>query len=148
MKRFEFPLERVRQYRHLQMETEHARLEQLHAKMHAIDQMEAELDRQTRRAEDALRASLSPGAAVDPAQTGSMSDFRAYQQAMARMLATRRAEMTHQIAVQRQELLEARRRYEVLDRFKGKSRKEWTAAYDREQDELAGENFLARYGRG
>jgi multidrug resistance efflux pump len=135
----------VRQYRLLQMETEQNKLEQLHAKVHALDQMEAELDRQRREAEDDVRRRTAAGSPVDPNDVSSMTGFRDYIRKMAEMLATRRVELNRQIAAQRQELLEARRRYEVLSRFRDKSKAQWTADFNKEQEELAGENYLARF---
>jgi hypothetical protein len=148
VKRFQFPLERVRQYRQLQMETEHAKLEQLHAKMHAIDQMESELDRQRRQAEEDIRHLTARGSAVDPNDVAAMTGFREYMKKMAAMLAARRHELNQQIVAQREQLLAARQRFEVLTRFREKGKAEWILAFDHEQEQLASENYLARVGRG
>jgi hypothetical protein len=147
MKRFQFPLERVRQYRQLQMETEHAKLEQLLAKTSAIDQLEANLARQRLEADDDLRRRTAAGAPVEPSEVASMTGFRAYCKQMAQTLAARRAELEHQIAIQRRELMEARRRYEVLDRSRSHQKKRWTFEFGKEQDALAEENYLSRWQR-
>jgi flagellar export protein FliJ len=147
MKRFDFPLERVRQYRELQLETEHAKLDQLLAKLHALDQLEANLARQRLDADDDLRRRTAAGTPVNPAEVASMTGFRAYCKQMAQALAARRAELEHQIAIQRREVLEARRRYEVLDRFRTRQKKRWSFELGKEQDALADENYLARWPR-
>ena len=145
MKRFTFPLERVRHYRFLQLETEQGKLEQLLAKLQTLDQLENDLTRQRLEAEEAVRALTKAGAPVEPAQVCSMTDFRGYLKQVAATLALRRAELSRRVAVQRQELLEARRRYEVLDRFRGREKLRWKAAFDQELEQLAAENFLARW---
>ena len=145
MKRFTFPLERVRQYRFLQLETEQGKLEQLIAKMHSLDLVEKDLVRQGLEAEEDIRARTTAGSPVETAQVCSMSDFREYLKRMAATLAARRAELNHQIAVQRRELLEARRRYEVLDRFRGREKGRWKTAFDHELEQLAAENYLSRW---
>jgi hypothetical protein len=147
MKRFQFPLEQVLRYRQLQMESEHAKLEQLVAKTLAIDQLEANLARQRLEADDDLRRRTERGSAIDPTDVGAMNGFRAYCRQMAQTLAARRAELEHQIAIQRRELLEARKRYEVLNRFRGHSADRWSFEFAKEQNSLAEENYLARWHR-
>jgi hypothetical protein len=129
------------------MESEHAKLEQLLARTHAIDQLEANLARHRLEAEGDLRRRGEHGSTVDPAEVASVGGFWAYCRQMAQALATRRAELEHQIAVQRRELLEARRRYEVLSRFRGHAMRRWSLEFDKEQCALADENYLARWSR-
>jgi hypothetical protein len=145
MKRFQFPLDRVRQYRLLQMETEHVKLEQLLAKRHALEQLEANLARQRFEADEQLRRQTRAGTSVEAGEVASMAGFRAYCKQMGQLLASRRAELDHQIAAQRREVLEARRRYEVLDRFRVKEKVKWTAEFNKELDTLAEENYLSRW---
>jgi|SRR5687768_3392348 len=109
---------RLRQYRQLQLETEHAKLERFLAKLHALDQLESTLSRQS-----------SPGD----------QDLR-HPHAM--MLAMRRAELQHQIAVQRMELTEARRRYELLSSvWSGRGKSTSHAAGGRGRESLVGSSL-------
>lgn len=145
MKKFEFPLERIRQFRKLQMETEQARLEQCNARLMAVDAMIGESKRQRLDADADVRRVESSGGEVSIAAVRSHSAFRGYLTRVDQMLAARRTQAEADLETQRGALLEARKRYEILDRFKDQSRKGWQAEFDREQEALAGELFLAKW---
>jgi len=141
MKKFQFPLDRVREYRCLQMEGEQVKLEELHARLIALEEMAAELVRQKQQAEQSVVGSSSTGLDLQ-----HYAGYRGYAVRVAAMVAERRQAVLRDIEAQRARLLEARQKYEILDRLKTRSRGAWQAAVDREQESLAGELYLARWG--
>jgi len=143
MKRFRFPLDRVRQFRKMQMESEHAKLEQIYARLHSIESLTAELGRQKRQAE----TSVVSAASVAGLELNSLKEFRTYARKMTSVFQLRRAKIEAEIELQRQALLEARRKYEMLDRLRSRSRSKWQYEFDREQDQLAAEVHLAGWNR-
>lgn len=147
MKRFEFPLERVRQYRKLELDTEHARLEQAQARLNAVDAMITDLHRQEKQEEQESREARSKGGHTAVENALQHTRFQSYLLRMAHMLDQQRAQVAQALERQRLVLLEARRRFEILDRFRQSSRAEWQAEFNREQENLAGELFLAKHAR-
>jgi len=143
MKRFQFPLDRVREFRKLQMESEQSKMEQLYARLHSIESMSAELERQKKQAESSV---VSAGS-VAGLELDSLREFKAYARRMASLFQLRRVQIEAEIDLQKEALLEARRKYEVLDRLKGRARSKWQHEFDKEQDELAAEVYLAGWNR-
>ncbi|MCC6591179.1 MAG: hypothetical protein IT168_31125 [Bryobacterales bacterium] len=147
MKRFEFPLERVRQYRKLQLDTEHARLEQAQARLNAVDAMIVDLHRQEKQEERESREARSQGGQKAVENALQHTRFQSYLLRMAQMLDQQKAQAAQALERQRLILLEARRKFEILDRFRQSSRAEWQVEFNREQEDLAGELFLAKHAR-
>lgn len=147
MKRFEFSLERVRQFRKLQMESEQARLEQARSRLEAVDAMIAELNRQRSLAQDSSRRARGQGGAVSMTDVAGHAQFALYLQRMEYALNARRQQALLEMERQRHILLEARKKYEMLDRFRESSLAAWQADFNREQENVAGELFLAKWTR-
>ncbi|MEO8130645.1 MAG: hypothetical protein ABI822_26325, partial [Bryobacteraceae bacterium] len=59
----------------------------------------------------------------------------------------RRAELARQIAVQQARLITAKRDFELLEKLKSEQREGWKSAFNKEQDDLASEVFLAKWER-
>lgn len=141
MKAFRFPFDRVRQWRAQQLEIEEVRLQKLFADRQAIRAQRAALDEERLREERAVRA---PGSAA--AQDLAVLDaFGRYVVAEKKKLTEAEAGCATRIAAQQQQVTEARRRVELLDRLKEKRLAEWRLEFDREQENLAGELFLAKW---
>ncbi len=147
MKRFEFPLERVRQYRKLQLDTEHARLEQAQARLNAVDAMIVDLHRQEKQEEQESRHDRTQGGHKAVEHALQHTRFTSYLLRMAQMLDQQRVQVAQALESQRLILLEARRKFEILVRFRQSIRAEWQAEFNREQENLAGELFLAKQAR-
>lgn len=148
MKRFEFSLERVRQFRKLQLETEQAKLEQARARLESVEAMIAELNRQRSLADDVSRRVRSNPGSVSMSDVAGHAQFATYLQRMEHALVSRRAQALAEMEQQRRVLLEARKKYEMLDRFRSASRSAWQVEFAREQENMAGELFLAKWNRG
>ncbi len=140
MKRFEFRLERVLEWRHGQLDIELAGLGRLTAEAQAIDRRRGEIEAERASAEKSLMSS----ATVEAQQLTALDAFRAWVRQESGRLASQRAEWEHKIAEQRRKVLEARRRFRLLERLKERRRAEWDAEFNRELENLAGELYLAR----
>lgn len=143
MKPFRFALERVRQWRQEQVDMEELRLEQLYNGLRAAEQERAEI---ASEADRSYRAVVSKSA-VMAEELSFLEAFRAYAAAQIDRLAARERELAAQITAQRQRLVEAHRRFQLVDGLRDRALVGWKAARDREQESLAAELFLAKYNR-
>jgi flagellar export protein FliJ len=148
LKRFEFRLDRVRQWRKTQVEVEQAKLAELLAGIRRSQLARAELSKQVREAEVALHATAGAGARLETRAFIELDDYRTYvRQEQAKMLA-QEAELDYRAGQQRKKLIEVKRGYELLERLKARAMAEWNREYNREVEATASELFLARWGAG
>jgi hypothetical protein len=140
MKRFEFRLDRVLEWRRTQLEIELARLATLAEQAQAIDRRRREIQADYIAAERSLLASAD----IDAADLAALDRYRIWVREESARLAARRAEWEQKICEQRGEVMAARRRCRLLERLKQKRLAEWNAEFDREIESLAGELYLAR----
>ena len=142
MKRFSFPLETARRWRDRQAEIEEVRLQSLLAERQKIEDrfvsLQAELDAEHRRIED---VSCYAG------ELARLDDFRIWVTHERERLKNSAVECEKRIAAQRAALMEARRRFQLVDRLKEKALLDWTHASAKEEEDLAAEVYLARLGR-
>ena len=141
MKRFEFRLQKVLEWREKQLEIEDARFKQHLAEIAALDRALAGNQAAGRQAEMELLSAK----ALSGQDLSALAGFRQHVKARAIQIAARRAEAQKQLEAQQRIMLEARRRCRLLERLKERRLSEWQAAYDRELDEIASESFLARW---
>jgi hypothetical protein len=146
MKKFRFPLERVRHYRQVQLEVEEAKLEQLFVRLRELDRFEKELEAQLRASEDDVRLCAARGEA-EPALLAAMADFRDFVRRMGDKIQTARRQLEIELGQQRLRVVRASQNVKILDKLKSARRKEWQAEVDREIETVASENFLARWNR-
>ena len=140
MKRFDFPLERVRRWRFEQLNLEELKLQQVLAERQAL----ARAKQQIRDELDRVGRQLLAKPALDSLELESLDSFRYHVHAKVRDFENRERQAEEKIAAQRQKVLEARRQFELLDRLRTKAHREWQAAADKEQETLAAEMFLAK----
>ena len=143
MKAFAFGLEKVLEWRRIELEREEIRLRRHNAALADLHRLRAEWDSQGSTAEEQVRH----WDRVAGSELEALGCYRMYARTkgeeLARALEQRRRERDRQ-----QELmLEARRRLRLLERLRERRLAEWTAARDKELEELASESFLARWGR-
>lgn len=143
MKRFVFPLERVRRWRAEQAALEELKLEQLVAELNRIRQEKRSVKNDRLRNEQEILGQKSI-LAVD---LQSLDDYRVFTRNKIRDTENRERKAEAMILEQRQRVIEARRRAELLERLKSKTLDEWETANDREQEALAGELYLAKLKR-
>jgi hypothetical protein len=141
MKSFQFPLEKALELRRKQLEIEEARYKRDTAALGAIDRRRAEIEAAGIRAEIQVRE-WRPVAASDLAALGA---YRLKVKSDEADLARERFEAERKLVEQKKVMLEARRRSRLLERLRERRLSEWTAARDKELEEIAAESFLARW---
>ena len=142
MKRFAFPLESVRQWRSRQLELEESRLQQVLAEREAIIARRRAMEEELKR-EVALLA--APG--LDAGQLAALDAFRRYVGAQGHRMAIDMRGCEQRIEAQRKQVVEARRRFELLNRLRDKAARQWHADNDRELENTAADLYLARCAR-
>lgn len=143
MKRFDFPLDRVRQWREKQIAIEDAELEKLFSKRRLLEQSLDLLE--TEAAESARAVALAPS--VSAMELQSVDAFRRYAASQRILIARNIASCDAEIAAQQQKVREAHRRFELLDKLRQRKLTAWTAELNREIEAEAGEAFLAKWVR-
>ncbi len=146
MKRFEFRLERVRQWRQDRVDIELAALERLQNELATLcrERDEAAAS-EARMRRDAL--ARNPISAVELAQ---VDDYVPVLRRQLERLDDAIQRATRVNAEQTAKVAAARRDAKLLDILREKQLTEWTRQRDKEQEELAAELYLARLraGRG
>jgi flagellar export protein FliJ len=143
MKAFHFGLERVLDWRRMELEQAEMVFKQQSAALAEIDRQRAETDAADLRAQVEVRA-WNPVWGGDLAALGA---FRVEAQKRQQKLQATRAKSERGLAEQWKAMMEARRRLRLLERLKERRLSEWRAAYDRELEEQAAEAYLAQWGR-
>ena len=143
MKRFEFRMERVRKWREDQAELEEMRLQQLYAQLRGLEDEEREVAASAERFHRGVLAQES----VTAEELGALEAYQDYTKHEIRRLQAKQKEVKAQVEKQRQRLLEAHRRVQLLDCLREKALVAWTAARDKEQEELGAELFLGNLTR-
>ena len=143
MKAFQFPLAKALDWRRIQLELEEARYKQQIASLAGLDRQRAEVEASGVRAEIQVRE-WSPIAAGD---LSALGNFRLHIKSQESEIARRRFEAAQKLAEQQKLMLEARRRWRLLDRLKDRRLTEWTTGRDREVEQIAAESYLARWHR-
>ena len=133
MKAFRFPLSRVLDWRRSEMELEENKLKQMHASLGELDRARAELESARSAAEQALVAQ----AVVEAQELHALDGWRWAVKVRCEEIARRRREQEAEIAAQQQKLMEARRRYRLLDKLRERRHAEWRYELEREEAELA-----------
>jgi flagellar biosynthesis chaperone FliJ len=141
MNAFRFPLEKVLDWRRSELDLAELKFQQLTAAVAAVDRARAELETAGTRAEILVR-DWSPLCGRDLA---SLGNFRLHVRKKNQELAVRRAECVTRLADGRSAMLEARRRFRLLERLKERRFEDWRLAGDKELEELASESYLARW---
>lgn len=147
MKRFSFPLERVRQWRNMQVDVEHSKLRQLFDEMRRLELASERLTAVVAEAEFAIQEAASTKQTVDGQQLADLDDYRLYSKREEQRLAAQREQLQGRIAEQRGRLVEARRNFRLLEKLKQSRLQEWERDYHREMESLASELHLARWNR-
>ncbi len=139
MKAFQFRLERVLDWRRVQLEIEETKFQEQLAAAAQLDAARAELEAAAVSSEVAVRAwrPLSGG------DLEALGRFRDHVYERQQAIAALRAECQQQLAAQERAMQDARRRCRLLERLKERHYAEWQAASDRESEQLAAEAHLA-----
>lgn len=141
MKRFQFPLEKVRHFRQLQLGAEKVKLETCAARIRQIDEAAVNLAAE----KNSAIASLHSGG--ESIVYESFAAFSDHAERTRRQLQSLRAQAVAAFERQKAAVTLARQKLEVLDKCKDRALDEWKAEFSREQEDLASELFLAATAR-
>jgi len=143
MNAFRFPLQKVLEWRRLQLELEEMQLRRKAALLAGMDRQSAELDESGRTAERQVRE-------WNPLASGeleALGGFRLHVKRKQQEMLVSREECRQQLDRQQSVVLEARRRLRLLEKLKERRLAEWRAAEKKELEELASESYLAKWSR-
>jgi hypothetical protein len=143
MKRFQFPLDRVRSWRAGQAALEELKLEQLRENLEALKLERRNIDVERSRSEQAVLGQPT----IEASELESLDAYRSHARTRIRDLENRERQTEAQVERQRQRVIQAWRDAELLERLKRKALSEWQAASGREQETLAAELYLAKRAR-
>jgi flagellar export protein FliJ len=141
VKKFNFPLARVMEFRRLQARMEEIKLEGLYAELRAIDTREVALIEESVQSEKALRAATSV--------TGfDLELFDSYRQAAKeerKRMDKARGECRKKIDAQLQVLIVKRRDVKLLEHLKEQRFEKWEKEMFKQIDQEAEEAYLAKW---
>jgi flagellar FliJ protein len=143
MKTFRFPLQRVLEWRALQLRVEEEKLAGLQQQLTSLLQMREKLAAERNRSQSQLFAS----------GTAAGSDLQSWALYQARLvthqeiLKTQLLQCEKLILEQRQRLLKARTDHRVLERLKERRWRQWVYLNDRELEDTAAEVYLSKWSR-
>ena len=143
MKTFRFPLQRVLEWRALQLRVEEEKLAGLQQQLASLLQLREKLASARNRSESHL---FSSGAAAG----SELQSWALYQARLAKQQELLKAQLLqceNLILEQRQRLLKARTDHRVLERLKERRWRQWVYLNDREVEDTAAEVYLSKWGR-
>jgi flagellar export protein FliJ len=138
MKAFRFRLEQVLNWRRTELDLEEDRLRKMHRAVEALDRERAELA----SARDDAGRSLLSRAAVYGADLQLLASYQDAVKRQSARLERSRTERQAEIAAQQEKLMEARRRFRLLEKLRERRLAEWRYESDRQA-----EAELPAYGR-
>jgi len=143
MNAFRFPLQRVLDWRLAQLELAEVRFKQQAATLAALDRERAGWEAAGIKAEIQVR-DWNPVAGHD---LTALDNFRLNVKEREKEIDGRRVECQRELSARQSAMLEARRRYRLLERLKERRLAEWQAARDHELEVMASESFLVKWHR-
>ena len=143
MKAFHFSLQRVLEWRELQMRREEEKLSTLQ------NQLAEVLHRENALAVAQLNAEMKllGQASVEGSEFRALAAFQLRIRGEKISLLASRRNIEEQIAEQRQRLLQARKDCKILDNLKDRRKKAWTYLSDRELENTAAESYISSWAR-
>ncbi|MDP8988928.1 MAG: hypothetical protein M3N41_02450 [Acidobacteriota bacterium] len=143
MKAFQFPLQRVLEWRELHMRTEEERLSTIQNKLAEVLHRENALTAAQLNAEmNVLGRPL-----VEATEFRALAAFQLRIRGEKVSLVAARRNLEIQIAEQRKRLLKVRKDCKVLEDLKERRKKAWTYLHERELENTAAESFLSNWAR-
>lgn len=142
MKKFDFPLGRVMDWRETQARVEESKLETLYAELRAIDSQQHALNIERDAAEKSVAARGATGT-----ELARLGEFRRFTVAERTRLEKLRAECSQRISAQIQVVATKRRDVKLLERLKQQKLIAWNHEMNREIDAQADEAYLAKWNR-
>ncbi len=142
MKKFEFPLERVRQWRQERIAVEEAKLEPLYAGRGAVGSRLAAIREEQNEANTILQQSSASSGELEALDT-----YRRGSRQMEQRLNAETIEWDRRIAEQRQNVIGVRREFELLDKLKARKFAAWDIEFQRDLEAQAAEAYLSKWNK-
>lgn len=143
MKSFHFSLQRVLEYRALQMRAEEEKLSAIQNQIAEVLHRENALTAAQLTAEMNLLAQTL----VEASEFRSLSAFQLRIRSEKISLLAARKSLEVNIAEQRKRLLKARKDCKILENLKDRRKKAWTYLSDREIENTAAESYISNWAR-
>jgi len=143
MKAFRFPLQRVLEWRALQMRTEEEKLSAIQNKLAEVLHRENALT----AAQLSAEMNLLARPLVQATEFQALSAFQLRIRSEKVSLLAARNNLETQIAEQRKRLLKARKDCKILENLKDRRKKAWTYLSDREIENTAAESYISSWAR-
>ena len=143
MKRFQFPLQRVLEWRSLHMRSAEEQLTRLQEEHAGLVHRENSL----RAAELKAEMGLLKLPTMDGSDLQSLGAFQLRIRSERAQLLEARAKCQAEIVKQRTRVLIARRDFKVVEKLKERRLQSWTYLTDREIENTAAEAYLSRWAR-
>jgi len=140
MKRFHFPLETVRRWRLERAGIEELKLRQILAAKQKLAASKEKIKVEV--AQTARQVLEQPS--IPALELESLDSFRLHVRGRIRQMEQQERECEGRIIQQRNNVLEARRQFELIDQLRQKALTEWRALGNKEQEDMAAELFLAK----
>jgi len=140
MKRFEFRLSRVLDFRSEQADLERSRLQNLLARIQQIDDEKESFQGQAAEARDEVSRSVS----VSGEELSALSGFERHIRNRTAQLEQLRHETQVRVSRQQAIVIEAERRVKLLLKLRQRKFTSWTLEEQRELETLAAESYLSR----
>lgn len=141
MKKFRFPLERLRAWRRVQLDAEQSRMRALLDEEQRVASRREALGLEMERA----RAGVAGGATIPAFELAALNQFSIHVESETQKLKNLQRQVRQAIEQQRETLLAVRRESEVLERLRRRRYEEWRAESDREEENLVAELVVARW---
>ena len=143
MKAFQFPLQRVLEWRELQMRTEEEKLSTIQNKLAEVLHRENALTAAQLNAE--MKVLGRP--LVEATEFRALAAFQLRIRGERVSLVAARKNLEILIAEQRKRLLKVRKVCKILENLKERRKKSWTYLHDRELENTAAESFISNWAR-
>jgi len=143
MKKFQFPLEKLRAWRKKQLEAEEARLESLFRSLADCQRRNRELAEWEQQETAAVIRAGTLGAK----ELEALENFRSHLVSLLNALNEEARGIVAGIEKQRQAVIEAQRKVELLENLKQEKLSAWRAELNREEEAMVAELVVARWNK-
>lgn len=137
MKKFQYRLQKVLEYRKMQADVEEGKL--------AARRRELELLRGRRAEMEEAWLAVRGGVHADPMERAALSSYRQDYEVRRRKLEQDMHQKAQEVDAQLGVYVRAKQKSEVLEKVKLKQHDDWEKAFQKELDELAMDSFLSRW---
>ena len=143
MKQFQFSLEHAMHWRRLRADMERAKIESLYTELRNLDGQRTSMEEEETTAHDLVKNQDS----VRAQQLFALDRFTRHMSTRKEQLEVARVDLLGKIAQQKVRLISAQRDFELLEKLKAHKKEDWQTAFDKEQEDLASEVYLAKWER-